>query len=208
MGGYEERYDPEFPPLGMVSIWFGVALIGITAVAHLLTDSSAGLWANPVMTSLQLALVALIIGSLLYLLLRVGDGAKLAAVPLIINIGTLLIVRFVPFGGLWQEIHFQWLWADYNKVVQLVESGALRPDEQGYIRLPLRFRALVTDDVIRLDTSEGITRIFFYTKKNSSLNFSGYLDRSDNSPPQTGDFDGRWRYVVQKRPFWFYCSSY
>ena len=209
MSRYEEPYASEFPPLGMASIWFGVALIGITAVAHLFTATAAQLWANPFMTSMQLVLVALIVGSLLYLLLRAGDSVKLAAVPLVVNIGTLLIVRFVPFDGLWQEMRFQWHWAEYNKVVQLVESGALQPDEQGYARLPLRYRALVHDgDSVRIEIHEDVTRIFFYTKKQSPQAFSGYFYRSDNNPPQPGDFDGRWRYVVQKRPSWFYCASY
>ena len=209
MSSYEENYAHEFPPLGMVSIWFGVILIGITAVAHFFTASPTQLWANPIMTGLQLALVALIMGSLLYLVLQASCGLKLAAVPLIINVGTLLIVRFVPFDGLWQEMRFQWHWADYNNVVQLVENGSLQPDEQGYALLPHRYRSLVRDgDAVRINTDDDVTRIFFYTKRQSPQSFSGYLYRSDNNPPQPGDFDGRWRYVAQKRPHWFYCSSY
>ena len=214
MSSYEETYvsesySPEFPPLGMISIWFGVILIGVTAVAHILASSSSLPGDNPVTTSLQLGLVALIVGSLLYLMLRARDSVKLAAVPLVINIGTLLIVRFVPFGGLWQEMRFQSHWADYNEVVRLVESGVIQADEQGFATLPSRYRALVHDgSAIRIDKSDGITRIFYYTKYQSQQNFSGYFYRSDDNPPQPDDFNGRWRYVVQKRPSWFYCSSY
>ncbi len=204
-----ESYSPEFPPLGMISIWFGVILIGITAVAQLIIPSTTQLWANPVMTSLQLALVVLIGGSLLYLLLGGRDGARLAAVPLIINVGTLLIVRFVPFGGLWQEMRFQWHWADYNEVIRLVESGALQPDQDGFAQLPFRYRNLVQEgNAVRIQTHDDVTRIFFYGRRQSDANFSGYFYSSDNTPPQPGDFDGRWRYIVQKRPSWFYCSSY
>ncbi len=214
MSSYEETcvsetYSTGFPPLGMISIWFGVILIGITAVAQLIIPAPDQLWHNPVMTSLQLPLAILIGGSFLYLLIAARDDAKLAAVPLIINIGTLLIVRFVPFNGLWQEITFQWRWADYNEVVHLVESGRIQPDEQGYAPLPLRYRTLVKDgSVIRISAADGVTRIFFYDKHTSPQIFSGYYFRSDNNPPQPGDFDGRWRYVAQKRPYWFYCSSY
>ncbi|MCP4422860.1 MAG: chromate transporter [Chloroflexi bacterium] len=214
MSSYEETYisetySAEFPPLGMVSIWFGVILIGITAVAHIFAAFSPQSGDNPIISSLQLGLVALIFGSLLYLLLRARDSVKLASVPLIINVGTLLIVRFVPFGALWQEMRFQWHWASYNEVVQLVENGDIQPDEQGYAALPFRYRNLVRDGaVIRIDKSDGETRIFYYTKHISPNNFSGYYYRSDNNPPQPGDFDGRWRYVAQKRPYWFYCSSY
>lgn len=203
-----DTYSPEFPPLGLISIWFGVVLIGITAVSHIFLDSSH-LWNNPILASLQLGLVAFIFGSLLYLMLKAGENVKVAAVPLVINIGTFLIVRFVPFGGLWQEIRFQGNLLRYEEVVELVESGALPPDADSYAALPIRYHSLIDDGItIRIDTAEGVTRIFFYTSRHSSQSFSGYFYSSDNNPPQTGQFNGRWRYVVQKRPYWFYCSSY
>jgi hypothetical protein len=209
MSSYDyDDYGPEFPPLGLISIWFGVILIGITAVAHLFLDSSH-LWTNPVLASLQLGLVAFIFGSFLYLLLKAGESLKVAAVPLVINVGTLLIIRFVPFGGLWQELHFQGNLLRYEEVVRLVESGMLPADAEGYATLPFRYRSLTKDGpTIRIEASDGATRIFFYTSRHTPQNFSGYFYSSDNNPPQTGEFDGRWRYVVQKRPYWFYCSSY
>lgn len=207
MSSYDD-YAPEFPPLGLISIWFGVVLIGITAVSHLFLDAGR-LWNNPILASLQLGLVAFIFGSLLYLLLKAGENVKVAAVPLVINVGTLLIVRFVPFGSLWQELRFQGNMFRYEEVVQLVESGALLPDAGGYATLPFRYRTLTNDgDTIRIETGDGVTHIFFYTGRPSLQNFSGYFYSSDNNPPQTGEFNGRWRYVVQKRPYWFYCSSY
>ena len=207
MSSYD-NYAPEFPPLGLVSIWFGVFLIGITAVSHLFLDASH-LGNNPILSSLQLGLVAFIFGSLLYLMLKAGDNVKVAAVPLIINVGTLLIVRFVPFSSLWQELRFQGNLIRYEEVVQLVESSALSSDADGYAILPLRYRNLTHNDgIIRIGTRDDTTRIFFYTSQNAPQNFSGYFYSSDNNPPQTGEFNGRWRYVVQKRPHWFYCSSY
>ncbi|MCB9420373.1 MAG: hypothetical protein H6667_11230 [Ardenticatenaceae bacterium] len=209
MSSYDyDNYGLEFPPLGLISIWFGVILIGITAVATLFIDSSH-LWNNPFLASLQLGLVAFIFGSLLYLLLKAGENMKVAAVPLVINVGTLLIIRFVPFGNLWQELRFQGNLLRYEEVVELVESSALQPDADGYIALPFRYRNLTADGAtIRLNVNDGVTRIFFYTSRTSPQSFSGYFYSSDNNPPQTDQFNGRWRYVVQKRPYWFYCSSY
>ena len=206
---FEEYPPPEFPPLGLVSIWFGVFLIGVTAAAHIFLDSPAQLWGHPLVSMLQLALIALIFGSLLYLLLRWSDTVKLAAVPLIINIGTFLIVRYVPFGSLWQEIRFQGNMNRYQEIVYLVESGQLQPDAAGYATLPLRYRSLTRDgDTIRIDVDGDVTRLFFYTRRASPQNFTGYYYRSDNNPPQPGEFDGRWRHMSQVRPYWFYCSSY
>jgi hypothetical protein len=134
---------------------------------------------------------------------------KVAAVPLVINLGTFLIVRFVPFGGLWQEIRFQGNLLRYEEVVELVESRALTPDVDGFAILPHRYRNLIDDGTtIRIETGDDATRIFFYTNRQTDQNFSGYFYSSDNNPPQTGQFNGRWRYVVQKRPYWFFCSSY
>lgn len=208
MSSYELE-ESDFPPLGIVSIWYGVFVILVTAVAHISLGSPPQFWANPVMSFLQLALIALIVGSLLYLLLRANCGLRLAAVPLAVNVGTLLIIRFVNFGGLFQEARFQWHWAGYNEVVRLVESGAIQPDESGYAQLPPRYQALVGDgNTIRIETGDGVTGIFFYSSRHSPTSFSGYLYRSDGNPPQTGDFDGRWRYVAPKRPYWYFCSSY
>ena len=174
MSSYDD-YVPEFPPLGLISIWFGVVLIGITAVSHLFLDAGH-LWNNPILASLQLGLVAFIFGSLLYLLLKAGENVKIAAVPLVINVGTLLIIRFVPFGSLWQELRFQSNMLRYEEVVQLVESGALQPDADGYATLPFRYRTLTNDGAtIRIHTSDGVTRLFFYTNRHSAQNFSGYF---------------------------------
>ena len=106
-------------------------------------------------------------------------------------------------------MRFQLHQTEYNEVVQLVESGVIQPDASGYAELPFRYRALTRDgNTVRINQNEGVTRIFFYTRRHSSQNFTGYFYRSDNNPPQAGEFEGRWRYVDQERPYWFFCSSY
>ncbi|MFQ5419067.1 MAG: hypothetical protein ACE5EY_01765 [Anaerolineae bacterium] len=198
----------EFPALGVFSVWFGVVLVGVTAVSRIFAANALDLEENPLFDSLYFALIALILASFLYLTLRVNNRIKQAAVPLIINLSTLLIVRFVPFGGLWQDLRFEWNQARYQAVVDLVESGKIQPNELGEIPLPWQYRRLSAGGVIQVDTSDEVTKILFLTNSSSPTNFAGYVYHADNLPPKSGEFDGRWRYVAQQRPFWFFCASY
>lgn len=204
----EDLYRPDFPSLGLFSTWFGVVLIGLTAVLQAGQSSRSGYWALPLVEGMKFVLLALILASLLYLPFRSDRGVKWAALPLAINVGTLIIVQLVPFTDLWETVRFQWRIGHYEAVVQLVEAGELLPNESGTILLPEAYRYLSADNGrIWVQTEGETTAIFFYTERNAPRNFSGYLYRSDNNPPQQGNFLGRWRFVNQKRPHWYFCIS-
>lgn len=205
----QESYPQEFPALGVVSAWFGAGVIGVTAVVHTFSTAPDRSLAAPLVDGMRFILVAFILASLLYLTVRAGDGLATAVLPLFINLSTLIIVSFVPFASLWQEFRLQLHWPEYTQVAQLVENGELQPDVAGFAQLPRRYRHLsAADGAIMIDKQGDVTRIFFFTRRVSSWNFAGYMYRADANPPQSGDFGGRWRQVVQKRPFWFYCVSY
>ena len=191
----DDLYRPDFPSLGLFSTWFGVVLIGVTAVLQT-GQSSQGSWADPLVEGLQFVLLALILASLFYLPFRAGRGVKWAALPLAINVFTLIIVQLVPFADLWEMARFQ------------VEAGELVPGDGGVAYLAEPYRYLSTDNGrIAIQTEADTTAIFFFNERNAPRNFSGYLYRSDNNPPQQGDFQGRWRYVEQIRPHWYFCIS-
>ena len=203
----DDLYRPDFPSLGLFSTWFGVVLIGVTAVLQT-GQSSQGSWADPLVEGLQFVLLALILASLFYLPFRAERGVKWAALPLAINVFTLIIVQLVPFADLWETARFQVRLGQYEAVVALVEAGELVPGESGVIYLAEPYRYLSTDNGrIAIQTEGDTTAIFFFNERNAPRNFSGYLDRSDNNPPQQGDFQGRWRYVEQIRPHWYFCIS-
>lgn len=196
----ETMVGQEFPALGLVSLWFGVVLVGMTAVAQILRGTE-----DTAVKSLQFVLFALILASGVYLAFRAGQGGLLqAAVPLLINIGTLIIVQGVPFADLWEQARFQSNLSAYEQIVDMVETGALLPDADGYAALPSRFRRLSENGRILINQSDGITRIFFF-RHQSAASLTGYLYRSDGAPPQ-GEFGGSWTEVRGKRPFWYYCS--
>jgi hypothetical protein len=203
----DDMYRPDFPSLGLFSTWFGVVLIGLTAVLQL-GQSPSRIWAEPVVDGLQFLLVALLLASIFYLPFRTGRGVKWAALPLVINIGTLIIVQLVPFADLGEAWRFRWRSSQYQDVVQMIEAGTLLSDESGVVTLPEAYRHLSADNGrIRVETDGAVTAVFFFTEQTAPGNFSGYLYRSDHNSPQRGDFLGSWRYVAQQQAHWYFCIS-
>jgi hypothetical protein len=203
----DDMYRPDFPSLGLFSTWFGVVLIGLTAVLQL-GQSPSRIWAEPVVDGLQFLLVALLLASIFYLPFRTDRGVKWAALPLVINIGTLIIVQLVPFADLGQAWRFRWRSSQYQDVVQMIESGTLLPGESGVVTLPEAYRHLSgVNGRIWVETDEDVTAVFFLTEQSAPGSFSGYLYRSDNNPPQQGNFLGSWRYVAQQQAHWYFCIS-
>ena len=204
----EELYQPDFPSLGLFSTWFGVVLIGLTAVLQAGQSNRGNYWAQPFVQGMQFVLLALILASLFYLPFRAERGVKWAALPLAINVGTLIIVQLVPFSDLWETVRFRWRISQYEAVAQMVASGELPVGENGMVPLPEAYRFLSVDSGrIWMETSGETVALFFPTERNAPRNFAGYYYRSDNNPPQQGDFMGRWRYVDQKQPHWYFCIS-
>jgi hypothetical protein len=204
----DDLYPPDFPLLGLFSTWFGVLLIGVTAILQVGHASQDDYLTQLVVEGPQFLLAALILASLFYLPFRMDRGVKWAALPLAINVGTLIIVQLVPFSDLWETMRFRWRISQYEAVAQMVVAGELLPSESGMISLPEAYRYLSVDNG-RIWVEIGIedTAIFFVTERNAPRNFAGYLYRSNNNPPQQGDFMGRWRYVTQKQANWYFCLS-
>ncbi|MCB8982644.1 MAG: hypothetical protein H6659_02360 [Ardenticatenaceae bacterium] len=196
----EDRAVQEFPALGVVSLWFGAALVLVTAVAQIMHGAK-----DTAAQSLQIILVAFILASGVYLVFRAGQGSLLSAtVPLLINVGTLIIVQGVPFADLWESVRFQSNLTAYEQVIDLVEAGELLPDESGSTALPFGYRRLSANGRILIDSSGGVTRVFFY-RRQAADGLAGYLYRADGAPPQA-EFGGGWTVVLGKRPFWYYCA--
>ncbi len=201
---FDEQTGGSLPALGVVSAWFGALVIGVTAVAHVARTDKTAL---PLVDSLRMILFAFVLASLIYLAAQGRRGVGTAILPLFINFSTFIIISFVPFGALWQELQFQWRWQAYNQVVDLVGSGAIQPDAAGVITLPWQYDQLSSSGEALVTQAGEVTRILFFTHRSSPHSYTGYLYSSDNRPPATGDFGGRWQTLVQKRPYWFYCAA-
>ena len=211
---YPDENQQETPVLGVVSLWFGAGLVGITAVASIITFQSGGINGatnvapTAVAETFRIILFALILASFGYLVWQTGSGSLfVAAMPLVINLFTLIIIQFVPFAVVWEELNFQVNSNRYNKVVEMVESGQLQPDANGSITLPLSQRSLSQDGHILVSRQNGVTTLFFVSTRQSETNIEGYLYRSDGKLPHD-EFGGNWRFVAEKRPLWFYCAKH
>jgi hypothetical protein len=106
---------------------------------------------------------------------------------------------------MWLEVEFRWKWDDYNEVIALIESGELQPDDSGLTRLPPEYLYLTVGGDIIIDTSDVTLSVFFFTFRGVMDNFSGYMYRANNTPPD--DVITDWTQIQQKRPYWFFCSS-
>ena len=196
------------PSFGTVSILFGVVLIAITAMQWTLIESFTPFCFGPILLAMWAFLGLLILASIVYVPIEFAEDPAKAFIPLAINIAVLLIIWFVPFTSIHLDSEFSSNWNDYNEVVKSVEEGEISPDDQGHVLLPQEYRHLSKGGgEIMIDTSDGVTRVFFFTFRGVLDNYSGVMYRSDDKPPQSGDFGEDWEQVVQKRPHWFFCAS-
>ena len=203
----DDEITAEFPPLGVFSTWFGLVLIGLTAVSKISNIQPE--WIEPLLSGMTFILIAFILASGLFLAIRVSFGLKLAAIPLVINVGTMMIVQLVPFGELWDELQFSWHQQSYASIVTQIEQQQIVPNIVGKAPLPYRYRHLSDDGgQVWISQRGDQLLIFFPTEYAGPQSFSGFLYQPDNHLPQDGEFGGKWRLVEEKRQSWFFCVSY
>jgi hypothetical protein len=129
--------------------------------------------------------------------------------PIIINGSTLLILLYVPFTSIRLNIEFTMNKKGYEEVIRMIENGKLEPNEYGQAYLPPEYRHLSKGGgEIMVDTSDGITSVFFYTFLGILDNFSGYMYRSNGAPPDQDFMGGDWAEITRKEPHWYFCASY
>lgn len=206
---YPNENQQEIPVLGVVSLWFGAGMVGLTAVARIITFQSGGMsGAIAIAETFRIFLFALILASIVYLVWQIGSGSLfVAAMPLLINLFTLIIIQFVPFAAVWEELNFQVNGNRYNSVVAMVEAGQLQTNPDGSYELPFAYGGLSHGGNILVETVNGSTSIFFISAKQSAHDVEGFMYRSDGQLPHD-EFGGNWNFVAEKRPFWFYCAKH
>jgi len=194
--------------LGIVSAWFGVIMVALTAVGYSLSSPLQPSKTEPLVDMLQFILVALILASVAYVFMRAGEGVKVTAVPLVINIGTLVILQLVPFAAIWEEARYRYHAPNYQAVVQKVESGEWQPDVSGALLLPTPYRNLSADNGrVWIQHDGEVVTVFFLTEQQGFNQFAGYVYRSDGRPPQNEGFPGQWHTIIPKQSNWYFCVS-
>lgn len=91
----------------------------------------------------------------------------------------------------------------------MIEEGKLQPNEYGQAELPPEYRHLSQGGgEILVDTSDGVTSVFFYTFREILDNFSGYMYGSNDTPPIQDFMGGDWAETTRKEPYWYFCASF
>jgi hypothetical protein len=202
--------DKVHPSLFIIaSIFFGFCIITFTALQWILIDILTPFCIGPVILISFLCLILMLLASVIYIPFRIKKHLVEAFAPLVINVATCAIIWFVPFNNIWLDIVFSANWQGYNEVVQMVERGEIGLVTGKAVQLPQKYQYLSTGggDII-IEKQDGVTSILFFTYRGVLDNYSGYVYRSDNSPPPEDDLLGPWKQVMQKKPHWFFCGSY
>ncbi len=198
------------PIMAIISVMFGIDFIVLLAFQWILVDYLTPFCMVPLLIVMSVILLILIGGSLIYLPLQFKKNRWRATLPLVINLIVFLIVWFVPFTDIWLDFQFKSNWEEYTKVVHLIEEGEIQVPQDGYglVLLPKEYRHLSRGggEVI-VDTRGGVTRVFFFTFRGILDNFSGFMYRSDDTPPSPYDFGGDWKQIIKLRPHWYFCAS-
>ena len=94
---------------------------------------------------------------------------------------------------------------DYDNIVELVEEGSLCRDVTGDCPLPQEYEHLSKNGEMWIDRTRKCTSIFFWMSTGILGEGTGYIYRSDDSPPTEVIWCDEWH--RSDRLYWFYCSS-
>ncbi|MEM7331522.1 MAG: hypothetical protein AAF490_05495 [Chloroflexota bacterium] len=207
----DERYlHKELPSFGILSVWFGGFFVTVTAVTQILHQTIEPTWARPLILIMEITLLAMIVGSILFLAVNYQFGVRLVAIPLLVNIGTLLIVHTVAFDRMWENARFSSMAYGFEQVVEQIENNEIAPASDGYAILPESYRYLSSNgDLIRIERSGAdVLTVLFFADYESANQFTGYIYRSDGSPPPSSMFNVDWRFLHQRSANWYFVVSY
>ncbi len=89
----------------------------------------------------------------------------------------------------------------------MVEEGRIKPNDIGLAKLPPEYRHISRGGAIMVERDDGVTSVFFFTFRGVLDNFSGYMYRSNDTPPPQYLMGGDWVQIERKQPYWFFCAS-
>lgn len=196
-------------PFTIVSIGFGICLIAITFFQWDLIDYLSVFFLPLLMFALWAVLVIITLTSVIYIPIQFRRIRWKSIIPLTTNIIIILILYFVPFTSLWLDFEFQTNKTGYEHVIKMYENDGLQePNKSGYIELPSEYKYLSKGggDII-VDNSNGITSVFFYTFRGVLSSSSGFIYRSNDSPPPQFLLQRDCYQLERIEPKWFFCAS-
>jgi hypothetical protein len=158
------------------------------------------------------AFVVVTVSALLYFFLRLKSW-RLSGIPLLICVGTALILGFAPLVTLGDKLNFFVNRATRDALVAQVEAGTLRtPSNPSSIVLPLGKDVPPVSDggnEIIVEEHQGKKYVFFYTYRGLLGYYAGFLyvptggsptrysDLARDTTKRTERLDTHWFYVVR-----------
>jgi hypothetical protein len=152
--------------------------------------------------------------SVVHLIRERHAGMTNAFTPLAVNVATALIVMLVPFTELTTNFNFRLHLNGRTAVVEDVLTGKYENRVQvaggrgDLIALPPQLSGLSSSggEIIRF-RRQNDTLILFFDYRGILDSFSGFVYSTDDLPPQSGDFGGKFFAIERLREHWFWVSS-
>ena len=192
--------------LAVVSGVVGISLVVVVVLDQLTVGINGATLLTCVMWPAQMILILV---SIAYFFVKRGNGVGFAAFPLFLSLVTLVAAVAIWHFGSSLELGFRWRLRGYTEVVSLVEQGRIQSDESGYAALPPRYRHLSDGGRIKVFGRGESVSVLFFNSLGILGEYSGYIYRSDDTPPRNyfeSGCDRAWR-VKTNVSNWFLCVS-
>ena len=158
--------------------------------------------------------LASVIWSLVHMIRARKKGALTALLPMSLNIVTALVVTFVPFTRLTTRLNFGVHHRARMEAVSAILDGKyenlirIRGGGRGdFVNLPSRLSDLSSGGDVMVWHRQDATLVFFFSFRGVLDSFSGFVYSTNDSPPQQGEFGGRFVEIERLQPNWFWAAS-
>jgi hypothetical protein len=190
-----------------ISVIVGL-LLAISLIIGFITVGSVSIIPFGLVCIFSTIQVLLVLVAMIYFARRYKTRKAKAVLPLAVNI-SILVIAILLYQTLPEfELGFRWRLSGYTKVVALVQSGQIKPNENHVATLPPEYQYLSDTGQIWIYDEDGVLSIVFFDSMGILGEFTGYVYRSNNMAPTWKDIgcDGAWP-VKTGIPNWFYCDS-
>jgi hypothetical protein len=132
--------------------------------------------------------------------------------PFVIQLLTILLWWFFPFTQVMLDLDFKMNKSEREEVVQLVETGALKPNvpnSPSTIHLPEKYEQLSKGGgEIFIEKKDNQYSILFLTHRGVLDGFSGFVYSPEDKKPNHNDFDGDIKEIDKLDKNWYFVVSY
>jgi hypothetical protein len=137
-----------------------------------------------------------------------------ATYPLVICVSAALLASCFPFTRIWIGTNYRWYRSERERVVQQVQSGELRPNDDynsELITLPASTpKVSMGGNQIVVETHDGQLYVFFFTFRGILSHYSGFLYVSSGGDPRRfgdlGDLPSHTVELVEREEHWYFVS--